>query len=347
MYNKYKDKIKKYIYPISFVCLLLLISTLTSKTKIFNKSSETVPLIPNNSETFQKDKESEITRNITPATNLTPTDFGEARITNNSIIIGEKTIKIDDKINSFRVFDNLMIIEGGNIYGKNKEYYWHNIQTNAGEKINTDKLRHVVSYTVDTVTNKVYFLGNYDSKQDKSNLYEYDTVSKTFKLLESQVEVNKLEMTGVDTLALISEKHGPEINVKTKLYKASEKRYVTPEISTGENLYCINSIQMVSYNLRTKLFTQTNLSDYTQKNTTSGLVTDEMHLLCNEENYFLIEKQEDKTVFNNLGPTFNLISKKEAKNTTQKTYIQSFVQGGKLINKYLDKNKDLYYLSQD
>ncbi len=342
-----KDKVKKYLYPASFVLFILLIATLTSKTKTFKVPTNTVPVFDKTSQSLQKNTNTNIIENIPPATNLTPTDFGEAKIENNQIVIGQKIVKIDDKINSYSINTDLIVIESGDIYGENKTYYFYDLSTDISKKITTEKIKQIVSYSIEPVSRIIYFLGNYNTKTDSSSLYSYNIQTEKFTLLESQIAINKVHTLNSSLLALVSEKHGPEINVKTKLYKVDEKKYVTPEILTSENLYCINSSQLVSYNLQTKTFTETNLNNHTQKTATSGLVTDAMHLFCNNTSYFLVEKQEDKTIFNILAPDFNLVSKKEVKNTTQKTYIQSFIHNEKLINKYLDKTKDLFYLSQD
>lgn len=342
-----KDKIKKYLYPASFVLFIILIFTLTSKTKTFKTPTETVPLFDNTSQSLQKNTDISIISNIPPVQNLIPTDFGEAKIENNKLIIGEKVISIDDKINFYNISKNLIVVESGDIYGENKTYYLYNLNGDNYKKIPTDKIKQVVSYSISPDTNSIYFLGNYDTTQDKSTLYLYDTQNDKFTLLLSQIAANKILVLNSKTIALLSEKHIPRTNTKIALYNIAEKKFLAPDIITSDNLFCFNSKVFSSYNVKTKSFTVTNLEDNSKKESISGLVTDEMHLLCNEENYFLVEREEDKTIFNNLDSTFNLISKEETKNTAQKTYIQSFVHDGKLINKYLDKTKDIFYLSQD
>ncbi len=342
-----KDKIKKYLYPASFVLFIILIVTLTSKTKTFKTPTSTVPLFDNTSQSLQKNTDTSIISNITPVQNLTPTDFGEAKIENDKIIIGEKTIDIKDKINFYNVSKNLIVIESGDIYGENKIYYLYNLNGDSFKKIPTDRIKQVVSYSISPDTNSIYFLGNYDVAADKSTLYLYDTQNDKFTLLQSQIAANKIAVVNFKTIALLSEKHIPRTNVKINLFSAQDNKFLDQNLTSSDHLFCFNSKQFSSYNITTKTLTITNLVDNTKKELISGLVTDAMHLFCNNNSYFLVERQEDKTIFNNLGPDFNLVSKKEVKNTTQKTYIQSFIHNEKLINKYLDKTKDTFYLSQD
>lgn len=342
-----KDKIKKYLYPASFLLFVFLIITLTSRTKTFVKTTETIPLLDKVSESIQKNTNTNIISSIPAAKNLTPTDFGEAKIENNKIIIGNKTIDIDDKINSYNINKNLLVIESGDIYGENKIYYQYNLNEDSYKKIPTEKIKQVVSYSIDPDNNKIYFLGNYNTSQDKSTLYSYDVIAGKFNLLQSQISANKVILINSNILALISEKHIPRANTKINLYSTQSNNFLDQNYTTSEHLFCFNSKYLSSYNITTKTLTITSLLDNTKKELISGLITDEMHLLCNEENYFLIEKTENKTVINTLDNSFSLISKKEVQNTKQKTYIQSFIQDGKLINKYLDKTKDTFYLSQD
>lgn len=342
-----KDKIKKYLYPASFVLFILLITTLTSKTKTIKTQTSTVPVFDNTSQSLQKNTKTNIISDIPPAKNLTPTDFGEAKIENNQIVIGQKIVKIDDKINSYSIDKDLIVIESGDIYGENKTYYYYDLITDTSKKINTEKIKQVVSYSIDPENRIIYFLGNYNTNKDTSTLYLYDLKSNSFTLLKSQISANKIHVVNKSILALLSEKHLPVTNTKVNLYNINKKKVLSSEISTSESLFCFNSKFFTSYNLGTKSFTTTNLTDNSKRETVSGLVTRDMSLQCNENNYFLIEKQEKQTTINTLDNNFNLISKKEIKNTNQKTYIQSYIQNGLLINKYLDKTKELLYLSQD
>ncbi len=245
---------------------------------------------------------------------------------------------------SFQAKNNIVIYETGIYSDPSNNLYIYDQLTEKTTKINTDKLRPVISFAISPDNQSVLFLSNYQANNASANLNVYSTITGNTGFIAFSIRANKVFWADNDNFIVAYKADQTEPNYHFSIYPVNKRQFINKDtpgteksVKSGHGfLYYINPIGRTLNKISLTTYQETKVLDKTQLNT--EVVPDPY-----TEFVTLITPKTEVVEISKVNTDKNKITQtKLYKLNTNESYIEPVMVNGDIYLKILDLNTKSY-----
>lgn len=284
--------------------------------------------------------------------NSTPYQEGSYSIESRKLVFtskdGAKTT-IDtgnEPVNDFDINKDSILITTGILYTSDQSYFLIKPGSTKAIRIDTGKMKPIVSISASPDGTSVLILGNYNIKTYTANLYLYNTNNNLSTPLFTGLIKNFVKTINTEFAILGNEIDKQEPNLTFDILKYPTKEYVAKGLQSARETICSNSNSVIFYDYLGKNIKVVNFVARGISQIAFTVSPPYPQILCNDSNLYVISSQKQIISTQRINLS-NQQDKKtsEIKITADQTLVLSYLIDNSLVYKVYDRAKGTYSLA--